>query len=358
MNATQLAELARNGSAESTGELVSALTDLFCRAPDDERERVSLVFGDIVLRVLDRLECAARSALSQRIAEDDEAPKDLLKALAADQDLEVAAPVLEQCRGLSDQDFAEVAEEVPASHLLVLSRRKAIKPVLTRVLAQRGEPQVLHALTRNQSAVIGVDSFDLLVARARKDVELQEALSERPDIPESAAERLVPFLSREMAQRIKDLNVNEVLVKAIAERAAREVEIQLREFNGAKSKTEQLIDAAVAGSVPIDTAVGAFADKDRAFELGQLLARTVGWPDNVVVPLVFREDDMPILFLCRLSGVTDAAYMKIVRMRAKRMRLSSTASSEAMRKYAELSEEAARSAFKAMAQKMKLPAKI
>ena len=28
---------------------------------------------------------------------------------------------------------------------------------------------------------------------------------------------LVPFLSREMAQRIKDLNVNEVLVKAIAE---------------------------------------------------------------------------------------------------------------------------------------------
>ncbi|MBL6432534.1 MAG: DUF2336 domain-containing protein, partial [Alphaproteobacteria bacterium] len=125
--------------------------------------------------------------------------------------------------------------------------------MLTRVLAQRGEPQVLHALTRNQSAVIGVDSFDLLVARARKDVELQEALSERPDIPESAAERLVPFLSREMAQRIKDLNVNEVLVKAIAERAAREVEIQLREFNGAKSKTEQLIDAAVAGSVPIDT---------------------------------------------------------------------------------------------------------
>ncbi|SDU27583.1 DUF2336 domain-containing protein [Stappia sp. ES.058] len=355
MNATQLAELARNGSAESTGELVSALTDLFCRAPNEERERVSLIFGDIVLRVLDRLECAARAALSQRIADDNDAPKDLLKALAADEELEVATPVLEQGGGLSDQDFAEVAEAVPTSHLMVLTQRPAIKPVLTKVIAQRGEPQVLHALTCNHSAVIGVDSFDLLVGRARKDMKLQQALSERADIPESAAERLVPFLSRELAQRIKDLNVNEVLVKAIAERAAHEVEIQLREFNGAKSKTEQLIDAAVAGSVPIDTAIVAFADKDRAFELGQLLARTVGWPDNVVVPLVFREDDLPILFLCRLGGVSDTAYMKIVRMRAKRMRLSSSASSEAMRKYAELSEDAARSAFKVMAQKMKLP---
>ena len=84
----------------------------------------------------------------------------------------------------------------------------------------------------------------------------------------------------------------------------------------------------------------------------------MGWPDNVVVPLVFREDDMPILFLCRLGGVSNEAYMKIVRMRAKRMRLSSSASSDAMRKYAQLSEEAARSAFKAMAQKLKLPAKI
>ena len=32
----------------------------------------------------------------------------------------------------------------------------------------------------------------------------------------------------------------------------------------------------------MDVAVGAFADKERAFDLGQLLARKVGWPENVV----------------------------------------------------------------------------
>lgn len=129
--------------------------------------------------------------------------------------------------------------------------------------------------------------FDLLVARARKDTSLQEALGDRPDMPGAAAERMVPFLSRELIQRIRENGRNEALVTAIETRSAREVEIQLLEFSGAASKTQQFIDSAVEGKVPVDVAVSSFAEKDRAFELAQLLARKVDWPDNVVVPLGF-----------------------------------------------------------------------
>ena len=82
MNAVQLTVLAREGSAESSGELVMALTDLFLRAGEDERDRVSLIFGDVVLRMLDKLQVDARAGMSEKICVEAGAPKDLLKALA------------------------------------------------------------------------------------------------------------------------------------------------------------------------------------------------------------------------------------------------------------------------------------
>lgn len=355
MDAVQLTRLAREGSAESTGELVSALTELFLRAGDDERDRVGLIFGDIVLRVLDRLESDVRENVAEKVSGKPGGPRDLMKALACDAEVAVATPVLTSAHALADEDLVEVAGAVPGSHLPVICKRRGLKAAITRIVAQRGDQAALLELLANRSAVIGADSFDLMVARARKDVPLQEALCERVDLPETSAERLVPFLSKELAQRIRDKNANPALVKAISERSAREVAIQLREFTGAKSKTETLIDGAIGGTVPIDQAVAAFADKERAFDLGQLLARKVGWPENVVVPLVFREEEQPLFFLCRLSGVSDDAYMKIVRMRGKRMRLSSATASESLRKYSSLSLEEAVAGFKAMAKKLKLP---
>lgn len=356
MNASHLSSLTPSGSATNIGDLVQTLTDMFCKAGGAERDRVSIVFGEVMLRILDRLEVASRIALAERIGGEQKVPKPLLKALARDEDIDVASPVLLNTPVLSDEDLAEIVTEVSNAHMVLMCQRRPIRPVLSRALAERGDAVVLRTLTSNQGAMFGGDTFDLLVARARKDPALQEALSLRADLPTPSAERLVPFLSRELAQRIRDAGRNEVLVKAIATRAAREVEIQLREFSGAASKTQQLIEGAVAGSVAVDVAVGAFADKDRAFELAQLLARKVGWPENVVVPLVFRDDEKPLYVLSRVSGVSEEAYAKVVKMRAKRMRLSSSTAAESHRKYKELDLAEARNAFIAMARKLKLPA--
>jgi hypothetical protein len=331
---------------------------MFCRSGAAERERVSEVFSEVLLKVLDRLEVPSRVALAERICAEDRVPGRLLKKLASDEEIEVATPVILNARSLGDEDFASIVAEVSSAHMLVMCQRRPIRPVLSRVLAERGDAEVLRSLTRNHAATLGGDTFDLLVARARKDTSLQEALGDRPDMPGAAAERMVPFLSRELIQRIRENGRNEALVTAIETRSAREVEIQLLEFSGAASKTQQFIDSAVEGKVPVDVAVSSFAEKDRAFELAQLLARKVDWPDNVVVPLVFREDEKPLLVLCRVCGVTEKSYGKVVRMRSKRMRLSSATASESLRRYEELGAGEARNAFIAMAKKLKLPANL
>ncbi|WP_249693828.1 DUF2336 domain-containing protein [Stappia sp. WLB 29] len=359
MKTAELTELARSGSPESIGELITALTELFLKADDQERSRVSPVFGDVVLRVLDRLDTPVRKAMASRIRAETEAPRDLLKALAKDAELAVARPVLEGGSLLTDEDLAEVAQAgIPARHLEVMCARQGIKPVLSRVLAQKGDSGVLCALLGNETARIGADSFDLLLARSRKDAELQTALALRQDLPEPVAAKLVPFLSKELAQQVRDTNANPVLVKALAEHAAREVEIRMREIGGAKSKIDLLIEGAIAGTVPIDQAVVVFADKDRAFDLGKVLAGKVGWPENVVVPLLYRDDEHPLFVLARIAGVSDEAYVKVVRMRGKKMRLSSASASESARRFGAMTLEAARGEFITMARKMKLPVEI
>ncbi|MBC2860492.1 DUF2336 domain-containing protein [Stappia sp. 28M-7] len=359
MKTAELNELARSGSPENIGDMITALTELFMKAGRQERSRVSPVLGDVVLRVLDRLDVSVRKTMAARMCAETEAPRDLLKALAKDSELEVARPVMTDGGLLTDEDLAEVAQEgIPVRHLDVMCERQGIKPVLSRVLAQKGDSPVLCALLGNETARITADSFDLLLARSRKDEELQAALTRRQDLPEQVASKLVPFLSKELIQQVREENANPVLAKVVAEQEAREVEIRLREIGGAKSKIDLLIEGAIAGTIPIDQAVVVFADKDRAFDLGKVLAGRVGWPENVVVPLVYREDEHPLFVLSRIAGVSNEAYVKLVRMRGKKMRLSSASASESSRRYGSLTLEAARTEFIAMARKMKLPVEI
>ena len=67
INLAKLADLARDTSAGGRKSLVSMLTDLFVNSGDDRDEQISLLFGDIVLKVLGQLEEETRIILSKRV---------------------------------------------------------------------------------------------------------------------------------------------------------------------------------------------------------------------------------------------------------------------------------------------------
>ena len=81
------------GSAESRTRALWHTTDLMIagRYSDDE----IWTFGDVIGRLADEIEVAARAELARRLASFDRAPVNILHKLAFDDSIEVAGPVLQ-----------------------------------------------------------------------------------------------------------------------------------------------------------------------------------------------------------------------------------------------------------------------
>src|SRR5450755_4886433 len=93
------------GTAESRLRALWHTTDLMIagRYSDDEIWN----FGEVIGRLADEIEVAARAQLAKRLARFDRAPVNILHKLAFDDAIEVAGPVLQESERL--EDYALVA---------------------------------------------------------------------------------------------------------------------------------------------------------------------------------------------------------------------------------------------------------
>ncbi|ADZ69737.1 DUF2336 domain-containing protein [Polymorphum gilvum] len=350
VNLKQLSELARDSSSSGRKTLVEAVTDLFLAADDSEIDHIALLFGDIVLRVLGQLEEEARVALSARVSDHPHAPHDLMVRLASDS-IDVAKQVLENSPVLTDEDLASIAWEGSMDHLGAIADRGPLGENVTTVIVGRGNSQVLAKVAGNEQARFTPDTFERLLEKAQQHPIVQEALIGRSDIPEEPARRLIPYLSEELRKRIKELGTNNTLIQLLAERAAQEVQAQMRDLGSAKSRAEMLIRDVKSRKRPIDDAVNQFAKADRPIDLAMLLAEVSELPAESVTRVVFNQGDTPLIILCRANGVTDNAYKNVVKMRSKRLQLSGKAMTDAINRYARMQRAEAVRALAAIKQR-------
>ncbi|MTI45468.1 uncharacterized protein DUF2336 [Roseibium hamelinense] len=337
---TKLAELATDTSATGRKSLVSAVTDMFMTADKDRVEQISLIFGDIVLKVLGQLEHEARLALAKRVSEHDQAPTKLMKALATDE-ADVAAPVLQNSPVFDADDLVDIASNATMDHLVAIAKRKKIEEKVTSVLVERGDDKVLTTVAENEGARFYDEAFELLVQRAKAVPAIQEALISRKDLPHDAARHLVPFLSHELAERVKSLGADSVLVEVMAERAAEEVTARARRLEDEREQTNKIINEVAAGTRKIDDAVAYFAKQDKAAELGMLLAKVSHLPLGSVSTLIYSKSDKPLIILCKANDVSEMAYKSVLTMRAKRLNLGGLELNEAIKRYASLPKSGA-----------------
>src|ERR1700684_4569190 len=89
-----LDEAVQRGTAESRARALWHTTDLMITGRFSEDE--IWTFGEVIGRLADEIEVAARAQLARRLAGFDKAPGNILHKLAFDDEIEVAAPILEE----------------------------------------------------------------------------------------------------------------------------------------------------------------------------------------------------------------------------------------------------------------------
>ncbi|NKB47881.1 MAG: DUF2336 domain-containing protein [Alphaproteobacteria bacterium] len=207
-----LMRLARDKSVGSRTKLADIIGDLFFGASDTLNDAEQSIMTDILRQLVQDVEVSVRKHLAIQLSNQDQAPHDLVIALAND-DSEVAYPLLLRSRVLRDQDLVAIIHHRTVEHQLAVSMHDSISPTVSDSLAKTGEETVIKRLLENPNAEIARDTMAHLVEQSRRLDSLQKPLVHRSDLPGDLAEKMYWWVSAALRSHIVehfDVDANEI----------------------------------------------------------------------------------------------------------------------------------------------------
>ena len=149
---TELECAIAKGSSQQRAEMLMQVADLFVANSPSYTDAEIGLFDDIITRLATEIEISVRSLLAERLAPIANAPANIMRILASDDEIKVAYPVLAQSERLDEAILVQSARSKSQEHLLAISRRKTLSEVITDVLIERGNKQVVLSTAKNRGA--------------------------------------------------------------------------------------------------------------------------------------------------------------------------------------------------------------
>jgi uncharacterized protein (DUF2336 family) len=299
----ELNDVVAVGDERQRARILERIADLFAAGSRGySSEQISL-FDDVLRKLAADIEQKARARLAHCLAEIGNAPPKLIRALAFDDAIDVAKPVLVHSQQLTDADLVENARTKSQEHLLAIARRLKLSEPVTDVLVERGDHRVVHRVVRNEGARFSLAGYEKLSERAIRSRRLTVALARRSDLPRQMFLKLLETASASVRAELENANPNAVDVvrdavdevatsaQQEARNTSRRYAVALRDANrlfGAQSVTEASLHApahaqdfartaialAKLGPFPVDLVERALLDKGEDMTL--ILAKAAG----------------------------------------------------------------------------------
>jgi len=195
-----LEDAVSSGTAERCMRALWHATDLLIAGSYSEEE--IWTFGEIIGRLAEEIEHAARVRLANKLAASNNAPFDLARKLACDDSIDVAGPMLRKSGRLDTKTLVACAKDKSQQHLLAISERASIPEAVTDILVVRGSREVVNSVARNGGARLSGTGFLQLVRRSDGDSILTESVGRRKDIPRHLFHQLISKASDEVQQKL------------------------------------------------------------------------------------------------------------------------------------------------------------
>jgi Uncharacterized protein conserved in bacteria len=294
----------KSNSTERHHAILKNVTDLFLAGCDRMTEDITSLFDDVIVRPVDHVESRARVELSRDVAPIANAPHNVIHRLAADDDITVAGPVLAQSPRLTDQNLVEIAESKGQSHLSKIAERRQLSPVVTDVLVDRGDREVVTKVAGNSGARLSKTGMSMLTMRASGDNDLTQAMTRRVDISPALFKRLLSHATEEARQRMLDAAgpaereaINRVLTQ-LADQAGSRI-ISQKEYVAA----QRLVLSFSQDTEQTRSKVLQFADGNRIAELVAALSILSCVPVVLVSRLICDTEPFGAMVMCKAIGL-------------------------------------------------------
>jgi len=344
---SELTELATEASSEKRRQLLGRIADMFYNDGRDlVAEQEMLLFASVVTRLLRDIDADGRRTFSSIVAGNEKTPHAVALSLAND-DADIAAPVLQRSPQLTEDDLVEITTSRTMEHRLAISRRANITVRVTDALIDFGEVEVMHSLVENRTASMSERGFNVIADRSLTSASLREKICLRGDVPATAARKLLPFLDDADRAKMEALiaanggAVDELVREALPESSAERSDRAKRRLH-IKALAAQ-IDG---GTASLDGMLASVIAERDPFDVALLLSELTLLPEKQMVNAMVLRLSEPLMLTCKALGAGADVFVLANGLRCETAKMAADAESRLREVYGKLDAASAQRAMR------------
>jgi len=270
------------------------------------------------------IEVSVRALLAQRLAPLANAPLNVIRMLANDDQIKVACPILAQSERLDEATLIRSARTKSQEHLLAISQRKLLSEGVSDILAVRGNNKVVLSVAKNPGARFSEAGFAVLVERSEGDDLLATSVGSRPDIPHRLFIVLLSKASEMVRTRLSAENPRakhqiHQAVTTVVDDIRNEARANSTTYSVAQALVKSLYDSAQL----TDNTIRAFAEDENIEAIMESLVRICNLPIDVVEHAIMHDQSEMILVLAKAAKLSWATTKMLLSCLARQRGRSS-----------------------------------
>lgn len=331
------------GNAKERLRVLQRVTDLFAAGSRGYSGGQIALFDDVLQRLAADIEVKARAELAGRLAAMNRAPPRLVHALAFDDEIAVAGPVLTHSPQLSDADLVENANSKSQEHLFAIAQRLKLSESVTDVLVARGNDRVVRKVAGNKGARFSLAGYEKMTVRARRDRRLTLILGQRSDMPRQYFLKLLERASADVRAKLEAANPAAAAairdsVDEVATAMQREVREASHEYSSAARSAKRRFKHQRVSEVNVHGPARAQEFERTAVALAKLGCL----PLDLVERALLDEGEDMILILGKAAGCSWSTVRELLLMYTAQRRLQPDDLARAFERYRKLGQNTAR----------------
>ncbi len=314
----QLEDSLSHGTIERRVETLRKITDLFLLNTSNYSNEHTAVFDDVFQVLVRKIEISAKILLSQRLAPIAATPPRIAHTLAFDDVIDVAGPMLSQSERLTDEMLVESATTKSQAHLLAISKRKRISAVVTDVLVDRGDSNVVNSVVANLGAELSENGYTRLLELAERDDDLATCIGTRPAIPRHHFVQLLSRASGTVRSRLQALNAEAASeVAAAVNQAAMAASTRSAAESASMVAAMHLVEALQHDGKLNAEQINTFANAGKFEETNAALALLANVPVALVENMMVTSQSEGVMILTKVADLPWATVQAVLNMRTR-----------------------------------------
>jgi uncharacterized protein (DUF2336 family) len=240
LDVQKLLRLAADRTPAARAQLTHAITDMFLPENGRLTEQERALMQDVLGKLVTSIEIEVRANLAEALARSNIGLPELERMLAND-DIEVARPILEKSTALADIDLILIIKQRTDEHRMVIAMRNKVSEPVTEALVHSSGGDVIETLLRNPNAMISRRAMEYLVAESKRQDRFQEPLVLRNDLPVDLAHRMYWWVTAALRRKIiASFTIDEQLLDSVLQEATQRALVDHQDDQSVQARAMRL----------------------------------------------------------------------------------------------------------------------